>query len=131
MGSTWDDEFPNTDPNHLADLSFGLLKPSVDLLTGTRSNTPGLSWFWYRSITHDNESSLNWNLQNEDLYVNIDEVQVYIGFLDTDGDLAQDIMLGPPSESLIPIADYTNTQPNIITVEEPNIDLNYSVTLDW
>ncbi|NRD22716.1 hypothetical protein HNV10_05660 [Winogradskyella litoriviva] len=131
LGNTWDDEFPSSNINHLADVSFGLLKPPVNLLTGLRPSAPSLSWFWYRSVTHYNESSLTWNLQNEDLYVNIDEVSAYIGFLDTDGEFAQDLMLGPPSEIVMPIADYIDTQPINITVDEPSIDLNFTVAIDW
>ena len=90
MGNTWDDEFPTSNPNHLADVSFGLLKPPADILTGNRSTIPSTSWLWYTATTHNNESSLNWDLQNDELYVNTNELNVFIGFFDDDGEFAQE-----------------------------------------
>lgn len=131
MGSTWDDEFPTSNPNHLADVSFGLLKPPVDMLTGNRSTTPSTSWLWYTATTHQNESSFNWNLQSDELYINVNELNVFIGFFDDDGEFAQDIMLGPPFERVIPISDYIDSQPNSIIVDVPEINLNFTVGIDW
>tara|TARA_R110002124_G_scaffold287024_2_gene469950 strand:- start:67 stop:891 length:825 start_codon:yes stop_codon:yes gene_type:complete len=131
MGSTWDDEFPTSNLNHLADVAFGLLKPPIDMLTGNRSATPSTSWLWYTATTHNNESSLNWNLQNDDLYINANELNVFIGFFDDDGEFAQDLMLGPPFERAIPIDNYIDSQPISITVNEPDINLNFTVGIDW
>jgi hypothetical protein len=131
MGSTWDDEFPSSNVNHLADVSFGLLKPPVDMLTGLRSTISSTSWLWYTATIHDNESSFIWNLQGDNLYVNIEELSVSIGFFDDDGEFAQDLMLGPPFESVIPLANFVESQPNTITVEETSINLEYVVGVDW
>lgn len=132
MGETWDSEHPTTDPNHLADVFFGILKPRLDVLKGTRSGMPSTSWLWYRSPTRDNENNLNWNLQNEELFINVSELKLYIGFADDDGgNIAQDLMMGPPYESLIPLSDYVNTKPSIITIGESKIKLEYEIGVAW
>jgi hypothetical protein len=43
----------------------------------------------------------------------------------------QDLMLGPPYESMIPLSSYLNTHPDSIIVEETNIDLEYVIAVDW
>jgi hypothetical protein len=132
MGNTWDSEYPTSNPNHLADVFFGILKPSLNVYNGTRGTIPTSSWLWYRSETRNNENNLNWDIQDESLFINVEELTCYIGFADDDGGGAvQDLMLGPPFESMIPLANYINTQPNSITVEETNINLEYTIGVDW
>ncbi|PHS10572.1 MAG: hypothetical protein COA88_02165 [Kordia sp.] len=132
MGNTWDSEYPTTNPNHLADVFFTLLKPALNVLDGTRGGVPTSSWLWYRSATRDNENNLSWNFQNEDLYINIAELTPYITFADDDGGgIVQDIMQGPPFESIIPLSNYVSSQPNTITVEENTINLEYVIGIAW
>jgi hypothetical protein len=132
MGNTWDSEYATTDPNHLADVFFGVLKPRLNFLDGTRSRVPSSSWLWYRSQTRENENDLSWNLQNEELFINVSELTAYIAFADDDGgNIAQDIMLGPPFQSLIPLSNYINSKPGTITVKETHINLEYVIGLDW
>lgn len=132
MGSAWDSEYNDTDPNRLADVLFAILKPRLNVFDGTRSNTPNSSWVWYKSETKENESNLNWNLQNEELYINIEELTPYVAFADDDGgNVSQDLMLGPPFEYIIPIVNYKNTKPSYILVKETNINLEYELGLGW
>lgn len=133
MGSTWDSEYPASNPNHLADVYFAFLKPPLSVIDGTRETVPTYSWFWYRSETRENEANLNWDIQNEDLYFNPEILTLYISFADDDGEgnLPGDLMLGPPFERAIPINNYIDSQPSTITVDEPDINLNYIVTIDW
>ncbi|MBU2926705.1 hypothetical protein [Winogradskyella psychrotolerans] len=137
IGNTWDLEYPTTDPNHLADVFFVLLKPTLNAFDGTRSSVAFSPRIWYRSAIKENESSLSWNLQNEDLYINIEELTPYIAFADDDGvddfgiPAVGDLMLGSPSASMIPLGDYYLSQPNIITLEEPSINLEYVIGVDW
>ncbi len=132
MGETWDDEFGATDPNRLADVLFAILKPSLNVFDGTRSSVPTSSWLWYKSETRDNENNLNWDIQSEELFINIEQLTPYIAFADDDGGgIAQDLMLGPPFERVIPFADFVNTQTNPILVQEVDIDLEYQITVDW
>ncbi|WP_179343698.1 hypothetical protein [Winogradskyella ursingii] len=42
-----------------------------------------------------------------------------------------DIMLGPPFQSLIPLTNFVDSQPNSITIQEENINLEYEFGLDW
>tara|TARA_R110002096_G_scaffold432475_1_gene649394 strand:+ start:1043 stop:1804 length:762 start_codon:yes stop_codon:yes gene_type:complete len=128
MGNIWDDEYGPTDPNRLADVFFWLLKPKIDVIDGTIAGIGS----WYRADTRDNESNLIWNFQDEALYVNLDILTAYIAFADDDGGgVAQDLMLGPPLERVIPLTEYLNTKPNTILVQETDINLEYELTLDW
>ncbi len=132
MGKTWDSEFSDTDADRLADVFFVLLKPRLNVFDGTRSNTPNSTWIWFKSETRQNENNLNWDLQNENVFINIDQLTPWIAFADDDGGgIAQDLMLVPPFERTIPISDYTSTKPNRILVEETNINLKYELTIDW
>lgn len=132
MGSTWDSEYPITNPNHFADVFFGLLKPKLNAIDGKRPRMPSSSWIWYRSETRDNENNLNWNLQNEELFININELKLYIAFADDDGGgNVQDIMMGSPYESLIPLLAAKDEQPITMSVTEPKINLEYEIGIDW
>ncbi|WP_223032691.1 hypothetical protein [Hanstruepera marina] len=132
MGNTWDDEYPASNPNHLADVFFAILKPPLNVYQGTRGSVPTSSWLWYRSDTRDNENNLNWDIQDENLFINVEELSTYIAFADEDNNgVVQDLMLGPPFESEIPLVDYMNSQPNSITIQESNIELEYTVGVEW
>lgn len=133
MGMTWDDEFPESDPNHLADVFFAFLKPTVDVFEGTRGGQiPSSSWLWHRSETRMNESNLSWLLEDELLYADIDQVDIYVGFADDDGgNLGQDLLLGPPSERVIPFRDFVATQPSSFIYTEDAVSLEYELAVDW
>lgn len=132
MGKTWDAEYSDTNINRLADVFFVFLKPPLNVFTGTRSGIPTSSWLWYKSEIKMNESNLIWDLQNEDLYINIEELRPYIAFADDDGGgLVGDLMLGPPFERVIPFSDYIITKPPSILIEETNINLEYELDIDW
>lgn len=137
IGNTWDSEYPTTNPNHLADVFFVILKPSLNVFTGMRNSIASTSQIWFRSETRENESNLNWDLQNEELYINVEELLTYIAFADDDGvddsgiPAVDDLMLGPPFERMIPLGEYFIAQPNTFTVEETNINLEYVIGVDW
>ena len=132
IGNTWDSEYPTTDPSHLADVFFVILKPSLNVFTGMRNGISSTSQIWYRSSTRDNENNLNWDLQNDELYINVEELITYIAFADEDGGgIVDDLMLGPPFERMIPLGENFISQPNTITVEEPSINLEYVLGVDW
>lgn len=133
MGMTWDDEYPISDPNHLADVFFAFLKPTVDVFEGTRGGQiPSSSWIWYRSETRMNESNLSWTLEDKVLYADVNQVDIYVGFADDDGgNIAQELILGPPSERIIPFGDFIDTQPSSFTYIENAISLEYELGVDW
>ncbi|WP_044402678.1 hypothetical protein [Lacinutrix sp. Hel_I_90] len=129
MGGTWDDEFGSTNPQRLADVVFALLKRRLNVYTGERSNIYSV---WYRSEIRANETNLTWDMQNENLLINLNQLMPFIGFGDDDGNnIGQDLMLGPPFERVVPILDYINTQPNSILVNEADIDLEYELLVNW
>ena len=127
-GGIWDSEFPATNPNSLADPFFALLKSPVNLYTGNRS---GLI-VSYKSPIRQNESNLNWDLSNEDVYLNLDYTTMQISFAEDDGgNISQDLMNGPPFEKLIPFQNIINTQPTTANFQETDISLEYDLNLDW
>lgn len=132
IGQIWDSEFGNNDPNRLADVYFALLKRRLNVFTGERGGLSSNS-IWYRSETRTNETNLNWDLQSENININLEQLTPYIAFVDDDGEgnLAGDLMLGPPFERLIPISDYLNSQPSSIIIEETDINLYYELGIDW
>ncbi len=128
MGETWDDEFGGADLNRLADVFFVILKANLNAFDGTRSS----GGVWYRSEIRSNEENLNWNLQNEELFINLNELTARIAFADDDGgEVVQDLMLGPPFERVIPFADFASAETNPVLVQETDIDLEYQITVDW
>ena len=125
-GTTWDPEFSNTDPNRLADVSFSLSKPHIDLFSGQRFKA-----LWYKSTVKENQGDLNWNLSQENLYVNPNAL-IHFGLADDDGGgVGQDLLLGPPFEKDINLSQYSNTQPSNITLEDSSINLEVSFGLEW
>ena len=128
MGGTWDSEFPTSNPNHLADPFFVIFKKVIDLYNGS----PVGRKIIFRSDTRMNETNLNWNVSNEELYVNLQYNDMYISFVEDDlNGFIQELMIMPPKERLIPLNTISNTQPTTATFQETDIDLEYQVNLNW
>lgn len=128
IDNTWDSEFPTTNPNHLADVFFVLLKPRLNAFTGERSIG---SMPWYTSTVDVNQGDLQWNLQADNLYID-PSLPLRTAFADEDNnDLVDDLMLGTPFDSLISLSEFVDTEPNSITLQETNINLNYTIDVDW
>lgn len=131
IGETWDSEFDDTDTNRLADVRFAILKRRLDVYDGTRNDSKSFS-IRFLSQTRANEDNLNWDLQNEDLYVDIERLTPYIAFGDDDGGgLGQELIVDAPFERAIPILDYIGTNPDTIIVEESDVDLEYELGISW
>lgn len=128
MGGTWDDEFPSSNPNHLADPFFVIYKNIIDQYDGT---TVGRKII-FRSQTRMNETNLNRDLTNEELYVNLDYNNMFISFVEDDQNgFVQELMIMPQVERLLPLNTINNTQPTTANFQETDIDLEYQVNLNW
>lgn len=124
--NTWDTEFSNTDINRLADVFFSFSKPHINLFTGQKFKS-----LWYKSAVKENQGDLNWNLLQENLYVNPNAI-IHFGLADDDGGgVGQDLLLGPPFEKDINLSQYSNTEPNNITLEDTSINLDVDFSVAW
>lgn len=125
IDGTWDTEFPNTDPNHLADVFFHLRKPQ----TSTTSGSLGFQ-DWFTSTIKENQGNLTWDISSEGLYLN-PQLSLQYSMADDDGSADQDLMLGSPFEREITFAEHITNQPNTITLSVPDIDLEVVLTIEW
>jgi hypothetical protein len=124
--TTWDTEFSSTDPNRLADVFFALSKPHIGLFSGQK-----IKVLWYKSAVKENQGDLNWNLSQENLYVNPNAL-IHFGLADDyGGGIGQDLLLGPPFEKDINLSQYSNAQPSNVTLEDSSINLDVDFGLNW
>ncbi|WP_146126704.1 hypothetical protein [Nonlabens agnitus] len=126
IDTTLDPEFPETDPNRLADVFFVLLKPGVDIRNGDVNGANE----WYRSPVKQNQGDLTWDLTNAELYIN-PEFRILYTMADDDGNFVQDLMQAPPFEREFRLSDFADTRPSEVTLSVPSIDLEVVFTVDW
>lgn len=127
INTTWDPEFPTSDPNHLADVFFGFNKSTLD------SPFENGYFFrnWYIASTKQNQGDLTWSFTSENLYIQ-PERTIRFGLADQDTPpLGQDLMMGPPDYRDFNFSAYTTTKPNTITFSYPEINLEFIVTVEW
>lgn len=126
IDTTWDPEYPSTNPDHLADVFFGFHKTTIgNPFYGTYSYH-----YWYQSVVKQNQGDLTWDLTNENLYIK-PEKTIRMGLADSDGDIGQDLMMGPPDYRDFNLSAYTTTMPNTVTLTYPEINLQFVVSIEW
>ncbi|MFZ2283930.1 MAG: hypothetical protein WAV86_08650 [Lutibacter sp.] len=125
INQSWDPEFSNTDPNRLADVIFILLKPQIGVFSGQKSQQ-----IWFKSPIKQNQGDLNWNLVNENLYVNPNTVLKF-SLADDDGAFSQDLMLGPPFEKDIDLNYFGASKPDPINFKDSAINLDVDLRVVW
>lgn len=123
INGTWDAEYPNTDPNHLADVLVGFSKTTLN--TNFANNTP-----WYDSVIKENQGDLTWDLSAEELYINPDYT-LRFSLFDQDDTFLSDLLLGPPFDREIKFSDYVATKPTTISFVDASIDLEVELTVEW
>ena len=126
INTTWDPEFSATDINRLPDVYFGFSKSRLSNF-GSDAYTTNL---WYRSLVKENQGDLIWDLTSANLYLNPSKVLLF-GLTDKDGDLGQDLLMGPPDYKSIGFSSYQASKPNTITYSFPEINLEFIVTVEW
>ncbi|MEM0542325.1 hypothetical protein WFZ85_06830 [Flavobacterium sp. j3] len=127
INTTYDSEFPATNPNHLADLRFGLSKNKLgNPLDNIYSPT-----YWYLSNVIDNQGSMTWDCSNDNLYLN-PNAPLKFGLVDIDNGIAgADLLNGPPDYREISFTNYLVTKPTTITYTFPEINLEFKVFVEW
>lgn len=125
INQSWDPEFSNTDLNRLADVVFVLLKPQIGVFSGQKSQQ-----IWFKSPIKQNQGDLNWNLVNENLYVNPNTVLKF-SLADVDGAFSQDLMLGPPFERDIDLNYFGASKPDPINFKDSAINLDVDLRVVW
>lgn len=127
INTSWDPEFPTTNPNHLADLQFGFSKIKI----GNPFDYNYNSVIWYNSTVIENQGNMTWNCSNANLYLK-PNATLKFGLADIDNGIAgADLLNGPPDYREISFSNYLVTKPTTITYTFPEINLEFIVTLEW
>lgn len=127
INNTWDPEYAETDINRLADVLFVLIKQQQ---SNPFNNEFSVNGSWCRSTIKENQGNLTWDLTASNLYINPNS-SLQFGLDDSDGQLAQDLLMGPPDTKTILFSPYTATKPETITYSFPEINLEFTVSVRW
>lgn len=127
INNTWDPEYATTDINRLADVLFVLVKQ--------QQSNPFYSEYynngsWCRSTIEENQGDLTWDLSSANLYINPNS-SLQFGLSDMDGQLGQDLLMGPPDTKTIRFSSFIATKPSTITYSFPEVNLEFTVTVEW
>ncbi|MFC4739224.1 hypothetical protein ACFO3U_04395 [Flavobacterium ponti] len=127
VNGSWDPEFPATNPNHLADVVFGLRKNTLNNPFST-----GYSYkYWFSSTVKTNQGDLTWDLTNENLYFDPTKT-LQIGFDDQDNlPASQPLITDSFGYRTIGLNNYMVTKPSEITFSYPEVDLEFKIQLEW
>ncbi len=127
INTTYDPEFPATNPNHLADLRFGLSKNKL----GNPLDNIYSPVFWYLSNIIENQGNMTWDCSNASLYLN-PNASLKFGLVDIDNGIAgADLLNGPPDYREISFNSYIVTKPTTITYTFPEINLEFKLFVEW
>lgn len=127
INTTYDSEFPATNPNHLADLRFGLSKNKL----GNPLDNIYSSAYWYLSSVIENQGLMTWDCSSANLYLN-PNATLKFGLADIDNGIAgADLLNGPPDYREISFSNYLITKPTTITYTFPEINLEFKVFVEW
>ncbi len=127
INTTYDPEFPVTNPNHLADLRFGLSKNKL----GNPLDNIYSPVYWYLSNIIENQGNMTWDCSNADLYIN-PNASLKFGLSDIDNGIAgADLLNGPPDYREISFSNYLLTKPTTITYAFPEINLEFELYVEW
>lgn len=127
INGTWDPEYPTTNPNHLADVFFGLNKAKLN-----SSFEDGYAFrTWYTSSVKENQGDLTWNVTNNGLYVNPLKT-IRMGVADQDTPPLGENLLGSVQDYKdFSLSAYTTTKPTSITYSYPEINLEFILQVEW
>lgn len=127
INGTYDPEFPNTNPNHLADLQFGFAKSKIGSYLENNYSFSS----WYLSSVIENQGTMIWNTNSANLYINPNN-SLRFGLVDIDNGIAgADLLNGPPDYRTISFSSYIATKPNVITYTYPEINLEIKLNVEW
>lgn len=125
-GESWDPEFSEDDPQRLADLILALEKIHQTDFT-KKEYSKGT---WYISEVHENESSLSWDLSEEQLFLN-PLFGFHLGLGDVDeGNIGQNLLVNLPSY-FIDLRIEMENKPESVSLIDESVDLDITIFLDW
>lgn len=128
IDQTWDDEFPDTDINRLADVNFAFEKQYIKT---SFDEIEYASKVWYISDVIMNQGNLTWDLTNEELYID-PNLDFYFSLGDDDGGgIGQDLMLGPPFSLPYELINDVDIAPDTVSLIQNSIDLEVEFKLNW
>lgn len=127
INDTWDPEYPTTNPNHLADVFFGLNKAKLN-----NSFEDGYAFrTWYTSSIKENQGDLTWNVSNDGLYINPLKI-IRLGVADQDTPPLGENLLGSVQDYKdFSLSAYTTTKPTSIIYSYPEINLEFILQVEW
>lgn len=127
INTTYDPEFPATNPNHLADLRFGFSKIKL----GNPLDNNYSSSLWYLSSLIENQGSMTWNCSNDNLYLS-PNATLKFGLADIDNGIAgADLLNGPPDYRELSFSNYLVTKPTTLTYTYADINLEFKLFVEW
>lgn len=127
INTTFDPEYPTTNPNHLADLRFGFSKIKL----GNPLDNNYSSVLWYLSSVIENQGLMTWDCSSANLYLN-PNASLKFGLADIDNGIAgADLLNGPPDYREINFSNYLVTKPTTITYSFPEINLEFKLFVEW
>ncbi|MEH6408411.1 MAG: hypothetical protein V7767_14130 [Leeuwenhoekiella sp.] len=126
IDDTWDDEYANNDPNRLADVIFGFVKPTV----GNFSTSSNGSIRWYISPVYPNQQQLDYDLSQENLYIAYNSHFTF-GMADDDGNGVGQDLTRSSTDVDINIKDYSEIKPNEINIKNEEYGFDVTFTLEW
>lgn len=126
INESWDPEFANESNERFADIGIALTKT---FMTGFNKKEYS-GRLWYVSDIHENQKDLNWNWEDENLFVNVNSY-IEFGISDDDGGNIGQNLLGDYISLPINLREYQDTRPSSISIIKNDIDLDVTFYLDW
>ena len=132
IDNTWDDEYPNSNPNHLADVFFQLKRSTVSEFSNDNDSTKTIKWV--QSSIKENQGDLTWNFSSEELYVGyqpnysvIFQPYLIIQFFDKDDETSTQLAYAFGFN----FDEYETTKPEIMIFHDYDEGIEFLVKVDW
>ncbi|MGB5555123.1 MAG: hypothetical protein WBM83_10735 [Flavobacteriaceae bacterium] len=127
--NTWDDEFLESDPEHLADVFFLFKKIGYFGMNFTEDDPSERDWYF--SDIKKNQGDLTWNLADKDLYIPIYR-SLYVYAADDDApDTPQDFFFDTDFRGIINFSEHQNTKPSTISFVDEQVGFDITVMVEW
>lgn len=126
IGDSWDPEFSEDNEERLADIALGFSKLMLFNFTQTEKSFG----VWYISPVHNNESSLEWDLESENLHLNPDR-PLGFGISDDDGgNISQNLLIDRIYLD-VDLSQYKEAQPSSIDFSNAEEEIDITIFLNW
>ena len=127
FGATYDDEFPESDENRLADLYVFTEKKYRNV----RLNQPNsYDSDWFVTEVFENESNRSWDVSQEN-YIIGDKTPFKFWLYDDDSVTFSEIMFSPRGYLIFDFSEYIETKPNQVVFEDESLSLEIVFDVQW